>query len=114
MNQLVYDALKRAAKTGTLLNYTDVGNLVGLDMDNADHRAKMSNLLDEISFHEHHQGRPLLSVVVIRKDLNKPGHGFYELASRLGLYHGHSDIDQVVFFSHEFQRTAACWRDRTI
>lgn len=114
MNQIVCGTLKRAAKAGTVLNYTDVGNLVGLDMDNPDHRAQMSGLLDEISIYEHGQGRPLLSVVVIRKDLNKPGHGFYEMAAGLGLYKGHTDTDQDLFFIEEFQRAIACWRNREI
>jgi hypothetical protein len=110
MNQIIYETLKQVARAGSLLNYTDVGTLVGLDMDNPDHRNEMSNLLDEISLSEHRQGRPLLSVVVIRKDLNKPGNGFFDLAKRLGLYKGHNDIDQVVFFSQEFQRATECWR----
>lgn len=110
MNQAVYEMLKGVAESGTLVTYSDVAKLVGLDMENADHRSRMSILLDEISSGEHQQGRPLLSVVVIRKDLGRPGHGFYELARRLGLYHGHGEIDEVVFFTKEFQRVEECWR----
>jgi hypothetical protein len=104
--------LKQTAETGGLVTYTDVAKVVGLDMENVEHRNQMSQLLDEISSHEHAQGRPLLSVVVIRKDLGRPGHGFFELAKRLGQYSGHGEIHEVLFFVKEFQKAEQYWSKR--
>jgi hypothetical protein len=91
VNQLIYSMLRTAAQSCTLLTYTEVGNAIGLNMDNPDHRNEISVLLDEISLHEHAAGRPLLSVVVTRKDLSRPGNGFYEIAKRAGFYKGSDD-----------------------
>ena len=107
MNQDVYQTLKRAAKAGTLLSYNDLAPLGQAEA----RRGEISIALAEISLHEHAQGRPLLSAIVIRKELSKPDRGFYDLASKLGLYSGGTDLDEFVFFTQEFLRATACWRD---
>ena len=48
--------------------------------------AELGRRLDEISGHEHVNGRPLLSVVVVHRDGDQmPGEGFFRLARRLGV-----------------------------
>lgn len=64
----------------------------------------MVDLLEEISTEEHAAGRPLLSVVVVRRDVELPipGPGFFRLAKRLGsLSEG---ADKAAFWKAEFQR----------
>jgi hypothetical protein len=53
-------------------------------MDNVAHREEMRQILWKISTYEHQQGRPMLTAVVVLKQQNIPGHGFFELARNLG------------------------------
>lgn len=64
----------------------------------------MVDLLGEISAEEHAAGRPLLSAVVVRNDLELPipGRGFFQLARRLGSMA--KGADEVVFWRGEFLR----------
>jgi integrase len=107
MNAVVYSMLGEAAMNERLLSYTDVGNAVGLDMNNPDDRDRLSEILDEVSLSEHKNGSPLLSVVVIRADMGRPGKGFFKMAKSAGLYNGKTDLDEAVFFAREFQRAVA-------
>ena len=50
----------------------------------------------------------MLSVVVVREDMNYPGKGFFDLARRLGIHHGHNDIE---FFVTELKRVHAYWSE---
>ena len=88
----IREELLRVAKIGSYINYSDVAPLAGLDMDLPHDRNEIADILDGISQAEHDAGRPLLSAVVIRRDKNKPGRGFFVLARRLGLYRGGDDL----------------------
>ena len=92
----IREELLRVAKIGSYINYSDVAPLAGLDMDLPHDRNEIADILDGISQAEHDAGRPLLSAVVIRRDKNKPGRGFFVLARRLGLYRGGDDLGLLV------------------
>jgi len=109
MNQALYDRLLQIARSGDVKNYGDIAPLVGLDMSLDSDRARIGDLLDEISTFEFQNGRPFLSSVVIRGDSNIPGRGYFELATRLGLYNGD---DRVVFWAHELTRVHNYWKGR--
>ena len=52
----------------------------------------MSDILDEISKAEANLGKPLLSAVVILKDENIPGDGFFKMAKEISVYDGDDDF----------------------
>src|SRR5688500_8542903 len=110
MNQAIYEMLKRVAAEGRTTSYAEVAPLAGLDMSRADHRNRISVLLDEISSQEHAAGRPLLSAVVVHgagDNAGAPGKGFITLAKRLGL---HGGGDDTAFFARELTRVHDYWR----
>jgi len=107
MHQILYERLIGVARSGNYVTYAEIAPLAGLDMGNPDDRTEIGRLLGEISTFEHQQGRPLLSAIVIHKDNNMPGQGFFNLARELHLYDGSNDL---VFFIREFQRFHDHWR----
>ncbi len=92
--QIIYDKLKEVARAQQTIYYQQVGSLVGLDMHDPGDRHRISQLLDDINEEEVtvHQ-RPMLSAIVIRKDEEIPGQGFWVCAKRLGLYRGGSELE---------------------
>lgn len=106
MHQGIYEELKRVAKEQRLTNYADIAPLAGLSMDDPTDRNRIADILGEISRFEHEQGRPMLSAVVILRDENIPGQGFFSLAKELGLY---SAGDNFMFFVNELRRVHAEW-----
>jgi len=105
VNDRIYEELKRVAGRLGHTTYKHVGDLINLRARDRE----LFDTLDEISTFEHSQGRPLLSVVVVRKDKNIPGEGFFKLASRLGRYGGEDDLR---FFVQEVQRAWDQWGTR--
>ena len=81
----IRDELLRVAKGGNIARYSDVAPIANLDMSLPTDRSRISDMLDDISRSEHDAGRPLLSAVVIRRDTNIPGRGFFSLARELAL-----------------------------
>jgi hypothetical protein len=110
MHQAIYEELKRVAARATTVTYSEIAPLAGLSMDDPSHRDEIGRLLGEISEHEHEMNRPLLSVVVIHRDNNMPGPGFFKLAKRLGLYDG---LDDLKFFLDELKRAHTVWATET-
>ena len=106
MHKEIYDKLKVVAKAGQVTHYSEVAPLAGLDMSLQEDRNRIATILDEISTSEHHEGHPLLSAVVIHKDDNMPGQGFFTLARRLGLHKGE---DNFLFFIQELRRVHDYW-----
>jgi len=108
VHQAIYERLQGIARAGRTISYHEIAPLAGLDMGNPAHRNEIAEILYEISTHEHREGRPLLSAVVIREDENLPGQGFFTMARELGLYTG---TDDVAFFAQELTRVFAAWRN---
>ena len=107
MHNPIYEQLKTVARTGIVTTYGEIAHLAGLDMANPDDRNKISEILDEISLFEHERGHPLLSTVVIHKDDNMPGPGYFKMARRVGLYKGSNDF---MFFINELRRVHDHWK----
>ena len=104
--QAIREELLRVAKNGSYINYSDIAPLAGLNMELAHDRNQIADILDGISQAEHEAGRPLLSAVVIRRDMNMPGHGFFALARRLGL---HRQGDNLEYWLAELRRAHDYW-----
>ena len=102
----VYRRLIEVAERQDVVNYSDIAPLVKLQMDSPADRNRMANILDNISSAEHRAGRPLLSAVVIRKDKNMPGNGFFKLARGLGL---HTEDDDFMYWLQELRRVHDYW-----
>lgn len=97
----------KAAKNRSVLTYTDIAPLLGLDMYVPDDRAKIGEYLDQLARAEHEAGRPLLSAVVVGANGGMPGHGFFKLARSFGLM-GPKDVKKAFCWS-ELQRLYAYW-----
>jgi hypothetical protein len=111
MHQGVYEELKRVARSKNVTNYTAIGNMIGLDMGNPGDRNKIAKILDEINYHEHQYGRPMISAVVIRQDINMPGEGFFECARQLSKYKESNDL---IFWVHELASVHNYWTTKKI
>jgi hypothetical protein len=72
-------------------------------------REEIRRILSAISTYEHDQGRPFLSAIVVRKQDNIPGEGFFQLARSLGLFGGN---DRVAFFRREVAKVHEIWKMR--
>src|SRR2546426_10096335 len=112
MPQAIFDELKRVAERQEMTTSSAIAPLAGLDMDNPADRDAMRRLLGDISTHEHRQGRPLLTAIVVHKQDNIPGHGFFELAQQLGLLR--PGADQLAFFCREVARVHAQWENASV
>ena len=106
MNETLYQRLAEIARHGGVTRYGEIAPLVGLNMANEEDRREMSKLLGEISRHEHEQGSPLLSAVVIHLEDNMPGNGFFTLATELNLFR---DGDRFMYFINELRRVHDHW-----
>jgi hypothetical protein len=108
MHQQIYDILKRVAKAGGTIYYSDLCKQVGLPLD-GDHDARVAaGYLYEISKYEVEHGNPMLSVVVINKKEEMPGKGFFELARSLGRYSGADDLD---CYANELKKVHEKWKN---
>jgi len=103
MEQVIYDELKEVARARELTNYTEVGALVGLEP----HDSRLWAMLDEINRFEHEHKRPMISALVIAKQENRPGSGFWVCATDLGKFIKGEDEDR--FWSDELRRVWEYW-----
>lgn len=110
------EMLINVARRGGVTHYGPVADLLGIRTERLDHCRELSEALDEISTFEHANGRPLLSVVVVRKpdeghqeghDM-RPGGGFFKMAKRNGVQK--PDEDDEAFFAAQLRRAHDYWQ----
>ena len=106
----LHDRLTEAAAKSEIVSYSELEDLLKLDMRSPDDRRKIGVWLGEISRWEVARGRPMLSSVVWHKDLSGPGRGFYNLVVELGLVHGGED--ELAFATRQLLATQAEWSRR--
>ena len=104
--QAVYERLRGVARAQGTASYTEIAQLAGIDTDNPHFGALVGRLLDDVNRAEQAAGRPLLSAVVIGKDSNLPGAGFFECARDLRLYSGNDDL---AYWMQELKRVHDYW-----
>ena len=107
MHRIVCDLCKQTAQDQETTNYANVARAIGMSTFGEGWRYQIGPLLDEVSRHEHAQGRPLLSVVVVREDTLRPGEGLFTLARELGRSVGLNDEE---FFIKELKAAHAAWK----
>ncbi len=108
VHQLLYDQLVCAAKVSHTLYYSEVALTAGLNINDPSDRNQLARLLGDISVHENQHGRPLLSALVISKEENYPGRGFFDLAVELGVQ---DTPDDMKFFTEECQKVFDQWKE---
>ena len=104
--EAIYDKLREVAKSRGITYYSEIAPLASLSMGSPGDRERIARILGDISTAEHQAGRSLLSAVVIRKEENSPGSGFFVLAKDLGLHDGGDDFR---FWVQELQRVHDYW-----
>lgn len=82
-NQIRNFLIDRAKKKAPVA-YGVIMQQLELDNNIAEHRNQLSYELAEISRHEHKEGRPMLSAMVMYEGLKSFGNGIYNLAEELG------------------------------
>lgn len=106
----LHERLAQAAASGELVYYSELEELLKLDMRSPNDRRKVGEALGEISRWEVARGRPMLSSVVWHKDLSGPGRGFYNVGVELGLVRG--DEDELAFATRQLIATQLEWSRR--
>ena len=104
MNLEIYECLKKIARQGKVVTYSDIALVAGKV------GADISNLvadLEVIAEFEVEAGRPLLVIVVVKNDTKIPGKGLFAWAAKKGL---HTDTDDMRFFANELNRVHKYWR----
>lgn len=66
MHEEIYEKLREVAREGKTVAYSELAPLAGLSMKSPADRNRIAQILDDINRHEHDQGRPMLTAVVIR------------------------------------------------
>ena len=102
----IYENLKEIARQKSLTNYDEIGKLVGLNMASEYDRIRIAQILDKINQLEVACGRPMITALVILKNKNMPGKGFFDCATKLGKYDG---ADDDLFWSTEVARVYSYW-----
>lgn len=100
---LIYEKLKQVAAARRTITYKDVGKVASLVPG-----PELFEILTEISEHEHKDGRPLLSVIVVGGK-GIPGPGFFTLARRRGLLQQEESYEE--FFHRELNKVHQVWTD---
>lgn len=109
MNRDLFDELVRVARGGNTTTYGNISPLIGIHEIHGDADvAAISAELDAVSVHEHQQGQPLLSVLVVNQHTLRPGPGFFTMARRLGRFRRG---DQDSFFIEELNAVHDFWRN---
>lgn len=103
VDAILYDELVRLARAKALAAYSDVAPLIGLDMSEEQDRNEIARRLGDIVFHEHENGRPMLTALVVHHgNDNNPGEGFFSAAEKIGLFKGSRDpIKRLTFWSNQ-------------
>lgn len=105
--QVVRDRLVEAARAGKFVYYSELGKLLGIDMDNPHFAVQIGHILGRISEDEVADGRPMLSAIVVSKDTMLPGKGFFTLGQQL--HRAQPDDDEMSFAVREIKRTHEFW-----
>lgn len=105
----IYEELIRVARAGQVTYYSNIAPMAGLDMSNPVDRNEIATILFRISSYEHQLGNPMLSAVVVLKEQNSPGKGFFTLAAELALYSGTTSDDEDEFLIEELNRVHSHW-----
>lgn len=71
--------VQKIKNEGNTITYKELANNIGMDISSASLRGEISGLLGDLSSYSFDNGMPLISALVVRKDADRPGNGFYTL-----------------------------------
>lgn len=100
----VYDSLIAVARKGenSHVYYERVAHIAGLNLnDPFDREIALGHLLGIISEHEKASGRPLLTAIVVTKETNMPGKGFWGFNEK--------NMDKNRFWIQEIRKVWEYW-----
>jgi len=101
MREDIRNRLIGVARTGEVIFYRELG--IG--------RGKAAGqILGDICEHEHSQGRPLLSAVVVNKATGMPSEGFWGLS---GIPSNLTNRQRPVFWARELIRVINYWQEHS-
>ncbi len=109
MYKAVYPTLKEVARARGTIYYGEIAPLVGVDLNTGRGRREIGRVLAEVCESEARQGHPLLGSVVVRKDTNVPGKGYFDGARRLGRLSGDTREEELLFWRRELKSVHAHW-----
>jgi hypothetical protein len=109
MNQDLYEKLKEVARARSVITYSDIAPLVGVDIRTSLGRREIGRLIAKVCAHEVAHGRPMLGSVVVRKDTGMPGDGYFKGACRLGQFDPDGKKDKRAFWAEELERVHDYW-----
>ena len=113
MNQKIYDRLQEIAKSLGTITYSDIAPLANLSMDNEDDRNAISIILEEIAKHEESNQRPMLTAVVIHREDNIPGEGFFQIAQKFARYNGsRNQNNRLRFWIDALNSVHEYWKEK--
>lgn len=108
INSKLKKKLINVARSGEVITYEPVMEVLGLKIKDPRDRTKLNKMLDAISAEEKIAGRPLLSAVVVHNDSKGfPGDGFFHMARREGVFAG-GESDET-FHRAELKRIYDHW-----
>lgn len=114
MNKKVRDYLIELAKNKKAASYSQLvyDCQLGLDLENPSDRNILADILGDISIYEHQQDRPLLSALVLYKDRNDHGIGFYTICEQLNI--GKGRVLQKAFYAfEEMNKCYTFWKNNS-
>ena len=88
------------------MHYSDFAAVLSTIQLSAPRFTNLPRLLEAVSRLEHENGRPMLSVLVVRQQDERPGEGFYGLARDLDW----CVDDEEQFFANEHRRVTEYWK----
>lgn len=112
INHDVYEYLKQVAREERTVTYTEIAQMVGLNMQSQLDRSELGEILGAISTHEHRQNRPLLSVVTVFSNEGIPSNDFFNLAKKLGKFSGSTEMEKITFFANELKAAYEYWQSQ--
>jgi hypothetical protein len=99
--------LIRLARRRGVTYYADIARFFDLDEIRAEGDvARISAGLGDLARSEHEGGRPLLPALVINREFNNPGPGFFTIAQELGRYRGG---DELAYWTGELNAVHDYW-----
>lgn len=108
VDQKVYEKLKEVASIRSNISYSELADSCDLPFDSPINRTSLFKKLQDICSFENSEGRPMLGVVVTKKDgSGSPGPGFFELAKKIGKMDQHTDENE--FLRQETKRAWDHW-----
>jgi hypothetical protein len=111
--QAIHAYLLELAQTGhDPITYTELARHFDMLINSEADVGLWSDRLGDVSRAEHARGNPLLSVIIINDEKNRPGGGFYDLARSKGLFQGHNEFDKLAFYSQELKRVYLHWHGK--